>query len=103
MVTFLHAAALAQLHDVTLAVRAPSEDPVRRANAPFHSIEVIRMPWLDRLYAWSLRRIFKYNFNNQALTATLYPLYLAFEWHVWRQLRHRILGGSSTSCCASTR
>jgi glycosyltransferase involved in cell wall biosynthesis len=92
-VTFSHAAALAQLHDVTLAVRAPSENPVRRANAPFRAIEVVRMPWLDRIYAWSLRRIFKYNFNNQALTASLYPLYLAFEWRAWRQLRQRILEG----------
>ena len=92
MVTFLHAAALARLHDVTLAVRAPSEDPVRRANAPFRAIEVIRMPWLDRLYAWSLRRIFRYNFNNQALTATLYPLYLAFEWRAGK-LRRRIMEG----------
>jgi glycosyltransferase involved in cell wall biosynthesis len=92
-VTFSHAAALAQLHDVTLAVRAPSEEPVRRAKASFHSIEVIRLPWLDRIYAWSLRRIFKYNFNNQALTASLYPLYLAFEWRAWRQLRQRIFAG----------
>ena len=92
-VTFSHAAALAQLHDVTLAVRSPSEDPVRRAKAPFRAVEVIRMPWLDRLYAWSLRRIFKYNFNNQALTASLYPLYLAFEWRAWRQLRDRIFAG----------
>jgi glycosyltransferase involved in cell wall biosynthesis len=92
-VTFSHAAALAQLHDVTMAVRSPSEDPVRRAKAPFRAIEVIRMPWLDRIYAWSLRRIFKYNFNNQALTASLYPLYLAFEWRAWRQLRHRVFAG----------
>jgi glycosyltransferase involved in cell wall biosynthesis len=92
-VTFSHAAALAQLHDVTLAVRAPREEPVRRAKAAFRSIEVIRIPWLDRLYAWSLRRIFKYDFNNQALTASLYPLYLAFEWRAWRQLRHRIFAG----------
>jgi glycosyltransferase involved in cell wall biosynthesis len=92
-VTFSHAAALAQLHDVTLVVRSPSEDPVRRAKAPFRALEVIRMPWLDRIYAWSLRRIFKYNFNNQALTASFYPLYLAFEWHAWRQLRHRIFAG----------
>ena len=92
-VTFSHAAALAQLHDVTLAVRAPSEEPVRRAKARFCAIEVVRMPWLDRLYAWSLRRIFKYDFNNQALTASLYPLYLAFERRAWRQLRHRIFAG----------
>jgi glycosyltransferase involved in cell wall biosynthesis len=92
-VTFSHAAALAQLHDVTLVVRSPSEDPVRRAKAPFRTIEVIRLPWLDRIYAWSLRRIFRYNYTNQALTASLYPLYLAFERRAWRQLRHRIFAG----------
>ena len=92
-VTYCHAAALAQLHDVTLVVRPPSEDPVRRANAPFRKVEVVRLPWLDRIYAWSLRWIFRYNFNNQALTASIYPLYLAFEWRAWRQLRHRIFAG----------
>jgi len=92
-VTHSHAAALAQLHDVTLVVRSPSEDPVRRAKAPFRTIEVIRLPWLDPIYAWSLRWIFRYNYNNQALTASCYPLYLAFEWRAWRQLRRRILAG----------
>jgi glycosyltransferase involved in cell wall biosynthesis len=92
-VTYSHAAALAELHDVTLAVRAPSEAPVRRASGNFRAIEVVRMPLLDRMYAWSLRNIFKHNFNNQVLTASLYPLYLAFERQAWRQLRGRILGG----------
>ena len=27
---------------------SPVEDPVRRAKAPFRTIEVIRMPWLER-------------------------------------------------------
>ena len=66
---------------------------MRRARASFRSLEVVRMPWLDRIYAWSLRRIFKYNFNNQALTTSYYPLYLAFERRAWRQLRHRIFAG----------
>jgi glycosyltransferase involved in cell wall biosynthesis len=92
-VTYSHAAALAQLHDVTLVVRLPVEDAVRRANAPFRAIEVVRMPLLERTYAWSLRRIFKYNYNNQALTAFCYPFFFAFEWRAWRQLRHRIFAG----------
>lgn len=92
-VTFSHAAALAQRHEVTLVVRSAVEDPVRRAKAPFRIIEVIRQPWLERFYAWSLRRIFKYNFNNQALTAFGYPFHLAFEWRAWRQLRSRIFAG----------
>lgn len=92
-VTFSHAAALAQLHDVTLAVRSRVEEPVSRANAQFHKIEVIRQPWLERIYQWCLRWVFRYNFNNQALTAFGYPFSLAFEWGAWRQLRSRILAG----------
>jgi glycosyltransferase involved in cell wall biosynthesis len=92
-VTYCHAAALAQLHDVSLVVESPSEAPVRRAKAPFRTIEVVRMPLLERIYAWSLRRIFKYNFDTQVLTAFYYPFGLAFEWCAWRQLRHRIFAG----------
>jgi glycosyltransferase involved in cell wall biosynthesis len=89
-VTYSHAAALAQLHDVALVVGAPSEENVRRAKGPFRSIEVVRMPLIERIYAWSLRRIFKYNFDTQALTAFGYPFAIAFEWRAWRQLRGRI-------------
>jgi glycosyltransferase involved in cell wall biosynthesis len=92
-VTYSHAAALAQLHDVALVLGSPSEDPVRRAKAPFRAIEVVRTPWLDRIFAWSLRRIFKYNYDTQVLTAFCYPFSLAFEWRAWRQLRRRIFAG----------
>lgn len=89
-VSYCHAAALAKLHDVSFVIGSPVEDSVRRANAPFRTIEVVRMPLLERIYAWSLRRIFKYNYDTQALTAFGYPFSLAFEWRAWRQLRHRI-------------
>jgi glycosyltransferase involved in cell wall biosynthesis len=92
-VTYSHAAALAQLHDVALVVGSPTEDPVRRAKAPFRTIEVVRMPLLERVYALSLRRIFKYNYDTQVLTAFGYPFSLAFEWCAWRQLRRRICAG----------
>src|SRR5690348_16584345 len=75
-VTYSHAAALAQFHDVTLVTGSPSEAPVRRAEAPFRSIEVVRMPLLERIYAWSVRRIFKYNFDTQVLSAFGYPFSL---------------------------
>ena len=91
--TYSHAAALAQLHDVSLVVRSTVEDRVRRAKAPFRSIEVVRMPWLERVYAWSFRTVFKSNFASQAVTAFGYPFALAFEWSAWRQLRQRILAG----------
>src|SRR5271163_4985550 len=92
-VTYSHAAALAQNHDVSLVVRSTVEDSVRRAKASFGSIEVVRMPWLERIYAWSFRTLFKSNFASQAVTAFGYPFALAFEWHAWRQLRQRILAG----------
>src|SRR4029077_2960800 len=92
-VTYSHAAALAQLHDVTLVVQSSVENPVRRAKAPFRSLEVVRMPWFEYIHAWSLRWIFKYNFASQALTAFGYPFALVFEWRAWRQLRRQILAG----------
>jgi glycosyltransferase involved in cell wall biosynthesis len=92
-VTYSHAAALAQLHDVTLVVGKPSEERTRRANAPFRAIEAVRMPVLDPLYAWSVHNIFKHNFDTQVLTAFCYPFALAFEWHAWRQFRRRIFAG----------
>ena len=92
-VTYCHAAALATLHDVSLVVRSPVEDAVRRARAPFRSIEVVCLPWLERVYDWSFRWIFKSNFASQAVTAFGYPFALAFEWRAWKQLRQRILSG----------
>ena len=92
-VTYCHAAALAKLHNVTLVIGSPVEKSVRRDNAPFHSIEVVHMPLLERVHAWSLRRIFKHNFDTQTLTAFGYPFAVAFEWHAWRQLKRRIFAG----------
>jgi len=92
-VAYCHAAALAQLHDVTLVIGSPKEGNVRRAKGPFRTIEVIRLPWLERIHAWSFQWIFRSNYSSQALTAFGYPFALAFEWRAWRQLRRRIDGG----------
>lgn len=93
-VAYCHAAALAQIHDVTLVIGAPVENNVRRANGQFRSVEVVRMPTLERIHAWSFRWIFKNNFDSQALTAFGYPFFLAFDWYAWRQLQRRILNGA---------
>lgn len=92
-VSYCHAAALADLHDVTLVIGSKTEENVRRAGASFRAIEVVRMPLLERFLAWSIRRIFKSNFDTQALTAFMYPFSVAFEWCAWRQLRRRIFAG----------
>jgi len=90
-VTYCHAAALTELHDVALVVGTPVEDHVRGAKAPFRTIEVVRMPLLERIFDWSFRTFLKSNYDTQRLTALMYPFSLAFEWRAWRQLRPRIL------------
>lgn len=92
-VTYSHAAALGDLHDVTLVIGTPVEEKVSRAKGPFRSIEVVRRPVLERMYAWGFKWIFRSNFSSQALTAFGYPLALHFEWQAWRQLRQRISAG----------
>jgi glycosyltransferase involved in cell wall biosynthesis len=92
-VTYCHAAALAQLHDVTLVARSSVEHDLRRANAPFRAIEVVRTPLSDRIWSWVFRRILKSNPESQVRTALLYPFHIAFEWRAWRQLRSRIFAG----------
>jgi glycosyltransferase involved in cell wall biosynthesis len=93
LVCYRHAEALARLHSVTLVGRSSNEKALRRVQAPFHSIEPIAMPWLDRIFNWSLRRIFKNNFHSRVLTAFWYPFAIAFEWHAWRRMRSRIIAG----------
>lgn len=92
-VTYSHAAALAELHDVDLVIESPREENVRRANGSFRAVEVVRIPLLERIHAWSLKKIFKYNYDTQLLTVFSYPFSLAFEWYAWRRLRHRIYAG----------
>jgi glycosyltransferase involved in cell wall biosynthesis len=89
-VTYSHAAALAQLHDVTMVAGAHVEDDLRHAEAPFRALEVVRMPVLERLRAFGMRKISP---DSQVRTALDYPYALAFEWRAWRQLRRRIFAG----------
>jgi glycosyltransferase involved in cell wall biosynthesis len=87
------AEALARLHEVTLVFYGTNEEAVRRGGAPFQALEPIRLPLLDRLYAWALRRVFKYDYGRQSLTAFTYPRHVFFELRAWRQLRKRIRSG----------
>jgi glycosyltransferase involved in cell wall biosynthesis len=93
LIGYSHAEALAQLHAVTLVIHHDNEEAVRRKQAPFSAIEVVRLPWLDRIHAWCFRWIFRNNFASQALTAFNYFFCLAFECRAWRQTRARIMAG----------
>ena len=74
-------------------MRHANLDAIRRAGAPFHRVEGIRVPGGDEIFAWSMRRIFKYDYGSHALTAFSYPFAVAFEWRAWRQLRARVQRG----------
>jgi len=93
LIGYSHAEALARLHGVTLVIRRENEEAVRRRQAPFRAIEVVSLPWLDRIYEWFFRRIFKNDYRSQVLTAFNYVFCLAFEWCAWRQMRTRISAG----------
>jgi glycosyltransferase involved in cell wall biosynthesis len=93
LLSYSQAEALAEIHDVTLVIRPHAEEAVRRGKARFRSIEVIHLPWLESVYGWILRKIFKNNFRSQVLTAFGYPFSIAFEWGVWRRMRNRIVAG----------
>ena len=60
LVTHSHAAALAELDDMTLDVDSPVEDRVRRAKGPFQANDVVRTPMLSRGFDWGFRTIFKF-------------------------------------------
>ena len=92
-IAYAHAEALARHHAVTLVVRAANEAPIRKAGGSFEAIHPIRLPGLDEFYSWALRRVFKYDYGRQSLTAATYPLQVAFEWSAWRQLSRRIRSG----------
>lgn len=93
LVCFRHAEALARVHTVTLVGRAKNEESLRRDPSLFHAVEAIRNPWLDRVFAWSVRRVFRNNYHNHVLTAFAYPFALAFEWRAWLSVRRRIVAG----------
>ena len=90
---YAHADALARLHDVTLVVRSVHEAAVRRAGGSFRAIEGISLPGLDRVYAWALKHIFKYDWGRQSLTAATYPVWVAFECRAWRRFRRQLQSG----------
>jgi glycosyltransferase involved in cell wall biosynthesis len=93
LIGYSQAQALAKLHDVTLVIRASCADAVRRRQGSIRSLEVIRLAWLERLYAWIAHRIFKDNYYDQVLQALFYPQSVVLEWQAWRQTRARIKAG----------
>jgi glycosyltransferase involved in cell wall biosynthesis len=93
LIGYSHSEALARLHAVTLIVCRGNEEAIRRKQPPFRAVEVISLPWFDRIHAFCFRWIFRSNYRSQVLTAFNYLFCLAFEWRAWRQTRARIMAG----------
>jgi glycosyltransferase involved in cell wall biosynthesis len=90
---YSHGHALAQLHEVTIVAHSGNVDAIRRKQTAFHDIVGIRMPLLDPIYAWGVSRVFRYNYHNRAMTLFRLPFFIAFEWHVWRRFRRKLVAG----------
>ena len=90
LIGYAHGEALARVHEVTFVIRRQDEAAVRSKRSPFHAIKVIATSWVDRVYSWIVRWIFKNNYRSQVLTAFNYIFCVAFEWQAWRQTRDRI-------------
>lgn len=93
LIGYSQAQALARFHDITLIIRASCENAMRRHQGEIHSLEVIRLAWLERMYAWIIHWVFKDNYYNYVLQALFYPLSVMLEWQAWRQTRARIRAG----------
>lgn len=93
LIGYSQAQALARLHDVTLVIRASCEQAVTRKIGSVHSVEVIKLDWLEGIYSWIARCIFRNNYYDQVLQALMYPLSVLLEWQAWRQTRPRIMAG----------
>jgi glycosyltransferase involved in cell wall biosynthesis len=93
LVGYAQCDALARHHSVTLAVRCEDLPPIMATRHLFARVEGVSIAALDRLYAWSIRWIFKGNYGSQALTAFSYPFGVAFELLVWLRFRARIMAG----------
>ena len=91
-VTYSHAAALAQLHDVTLVVGAPVEDHVRRARASFAPSRWCGCPRSNASMP-GVSHDLQMQLRHSGVDRLRYPFSLAFEWYAWRQLRRRIFAG----------
>jgi glycosyltransferase involved in cell wall biosynthesis len=58
-----------------------------------HALEIIRLAWLERLYEFVVRTIFRNNYYNQVVQAVSYPFSIALEWQAWRQMRAHVRCG----------
>ena len=93
LIGYLQAQALARIHKVTLVIRSSSETALRGMEGAIHSVDVIRLPLLDRIHAWCIDRIFRNNYYNQLLQAFTFWFSVAFECQAWRRMRARIKRG----------
>ncbi len=93
-VGFEHSFALAKDHRVTLVTHAQNTQAIEAKTQRFVRVVGIDLGWLDRVYAWCFRVLFKGDFGSQALTAFRYPFYLYFEFKAWRALKKEIEAGA---------
>ena len=93
LVGYLHSAALAEQHHVTLVTRDDTAPNIRRRQMPFVDVVGFSLPWLDAIFDWGFRVLFRSNYGSATLTGFKIPFYIAFEYKVWRHYKARIDAG----------
>ncbi len=91
-VTYSHAAALAQLHDVTLVARSSLRTLCAAQTRHFAhrgGPDATARAHLCLEFAQD----FQIQLRQPGVDRFRYPFSVAFEWHAWRQLRRRIFAG----------
>lgn len=93
LVGYQHAAALAEIHDVTLVTHFANIDAIQKRKAPYKDVSSISLGFWETFYAWCFLHIFKGNHGSQILTAFRIPFYWGFEWLAWKRYKARLKAG----------
>ena len=93
LIGYCYSEALSRLHTVTFVIDAQDEEAVRNAKGGFYAVEAIPPSWLDWLYAWVFKHVFKNDYGNVFWSSFCFPLFIAFELRAWKRLRSRIFKG----------
>src|SRR5260370_38121650 len=77
LIGYSQAQALAELHDVTLVVRSPWENPERGNKGAIPSVEVGRLPRLDGIFPRSVGGISKHHHHSHSPQALRSPCFIS--------------------------
>lgn len=88
-----HVRALGDVADVHLVTHWENRESIERSDWPRDRVTYIEPSWLDRLFFFVQRTIFRHQYGKVALTAFTIPFYWAFERATWKSFAARLAAG----------